>query len=582
MNINEIIEHAIDRYWNWRLLDIPEFATFVGEHKYDDRLMDMSLNGYLRRRDDARAWLDEARKIRKLTHADPPSNECKIHLDYLELEVFLDGLSYQTYLCPMNPTDGPHIRFPRLISWMKKGSVEDFNMITRRFRQVTVQVGQMIELMTEGIRLQKTVHLNIIQTYPTMLEEFIEKVADDPLHSLRAPFVEKPELISYQDWDQIVNEGNKLLDQFVMPAFKSLKIFIEEEYIPKARHSHLPKDLYEAYVRFHTERDITPEWIFKTGQEKIKNLLPKLDEQQKKIGFKGTRREFLDHLRTDAMFAFTSREEMVEVYTSECQRVYGLLSKIFSKYPKMPYEIIQAPKEIEKHYCVGAYVAGDNSKDRPGLFILNTYSPPNRKRYDIPAIILHEALPGHHIQLALTAESGLKDYRRFADELRWWDLPAHVGMKSSYHEGWATYAEFLGHELGLYDDVYTQIGSISRNIELACRYVVYVGLHVQGWSREKAIEFMLDNTAVDAFEVETEVDRYSSLPAQSLAYLYGSEKFKEYRKKAEKALGDQFNVKTFHTMLCSLGDVPLFIVEGQVDKYIYCLLYTSPSPRDRG
>jgi len=234
----------------------------------------------------------------------------------------------------------------------------------------------------------------------------------------------------------------------------------------------------------------------------------------------------------------------------------------------MPYKIVPAPVEIEKEYVAGAYIAGDLEKDRPGLFILNTYSPKSRKKYDIPAIILHEALPGHHIQLALAAESDLRDYRRFADELRYWDLPAHVGMKSAYHEGWATYAEHIGHDLGLYDDDYDDIGNISRDMELACRYVVDVGLHLYGWSREKAYQFMLDNCVMDALECQVEVDRYISLPAQSLAYQYGLDKFESFRKKVEESLGERFNLGEFHTMLCSLGDVPMFIVEGQVDKFI--------------
>ena len=158
MDIDQVIENAIDRYWNWRLLDIPEFATFVGEHKYDDRLMDMSLNGYLRRRDDARSWLDEARKIRKLIQADPPSNECKIHLDYLEhdVEVFLEGLTYQTYLCPMNQIDKAHVHFPMLLSWMKKETVEDFQKILTRIRHFPQQITQTLELLAEYFQLNRT------------------------------------------------------------------------------------------------------------------------------------------------------------------------------------------------------------------------------------------------------------------------------------------------------------------------------------------------------------------------------------------------------------------------------------------
>ena len=574
MDINTVIEDVIDRYWNWRLLDIPEFATFVGEHKYDDRLMDMSLNGYLRRRDDARSWLDEARKIRKLTQADPPSNECKIHLDYLEhdVEVFLEGLTFQTYLCPMNQIDGPHIRFPMLLSWMKKETVQDFQKILTRIRHFPQQITQTLELLAEGIRLNSTAYIKTVEPYPDALDEFCQIPLEES--GLFSPFKEKTANCSETEWNDIVKDAKDAIKNFALPAYKRLAVFVKEEYVPKARQGlgvgalHNGENIYEAYIRFHTDRNVTSKEIQKSGYEKIEELLVKFDEQQKKAGFEGSRRKFIDHLRSDPKFAFTTREEMLEVYKKESDRVYSLLPKIFSKLPQMAHVIVPAPPAIEKEYVAGAYISGSIEKDRPGLFILNTYSPQSRKRYDVPAIILHEALPGHHIQLALTAESGLKDYRRFADELRYWDLPAHVGMKSSYHEGWATYAEYLGHELGLYDDVYTQIGSISRDLELACRYVVDVGLHVQGWSREDAIEFMMDNTAMDTLEIQCEVDRYISLPAQCISYLYGSDKFKGYRKKAEEALGAQFDVRTFHTMLCSLGDVPLFIVEGQVDKYI--------------
>ena len=574
MDMDEIINDLMDRFWTWRLLDIPEFATFVGVHIYDDRLMDMSINGYLRRRDDARTWLVETKHIRSLANNQEISNESKIHLDYLEhdLEVYLQGLTFQTYLCPLNPTDGPHVRFPRLLTWMKRDTVEDFDLILTRLRQFPRQIGQVIELMGEGIRLGKTAYIKTVESYPASLKKVSETpYLDSPTF---APFKEKPCSLSHTDWERIVAQAKQEITTQVLPAFKCLGEFIRDVYIPKTRPGlgvgSLPngKEIYEACVRFHTGDEMTAEKVFNLGNAKLKDLMVEIEEQRKKVGFSGTCREFMEHLRTDPKYAFKTREEMVEVYESECERIEKLLPQLFSKLPKIGYKVVPAPAEIEKTYVAGAYVAGDLEKGRPGWFLLNTYSPQHRKRYDIPALILHEVFPGHHIQVGLSAESSLKEYRRFADELRYWDLPAHLGMKTAYHEGWATYAEYLGHELGLYNDQYDYLGSLSRQCELACRYVVDVGLHVYDWTREQAVQFMRDNSMVNELECQIEVNRYTSLPGQSLAYLYGCDRFIEFRKKAETALGDAFDVRVFHTMLASLGDVALFIVEGQVDKFI--------------
>jgi len=308
---------------------------------------------------------------------------------------------------------------------MKRESLEDFDLLLTRLRQFPKQISQMIELMSEGIRLGKTAYIKTVESYPVSLK----KVSETPVMQspLFAPFKEKPDSLSQSDWDNIVTQAKEAISCIVLPAFKRLGEFIQSIYIPKTRSElgigSLPngKEVYEGCVRFHTGNEMTAKKVFDLGKAKLKDLMAEIEEQRKKMGFKGTCREFMEHLRTDSRYAFTTREEMVQFYERKCAHIGKLIPNIFSKLPKIGYEIVQAPSEIEKTYVAGAYVAGDLEKGRPGWFILNTYSPSHRKRYDVPALILHEVFPGHHTQVELTIESSLKDYRRFTDELRYWD-----------------------------------------------------------------------------------------------------------------------------------------------------------------
>lgn len=574
MNIEERTNELIDRFWEWRLIDIPEFATSLGKHEYDDRLMDMSLNAYLRRRDDAKQFLKQTRVLQETAKKENASFDIIFHLDYLEddLDCFIKGLTYQTYLCPLNPIEGPHVRFPGLLSWMKRESVTDIEKILTRMRQFPRQIDQHIELLTEGIRVGFTMYIKSIQPLPKALMAVSKVAVEDS--KLFGPFNTKPDTISKEVWGKLVETAKNIIEKDCLPSFKRLANFISDTYIPNCRSAEglgvLPngKDVYEAYVRFHTEQTVTARQLFDLGHKHLKKALVRFDEIQKKIGFEGSRADFLKHLRSEP-FGYKSEEEMLETYRKVSDKVMAVLPKYFLKMPKVGLEVVPAPAEVAVEYVNAAYCAGAPDNSRPGYFVVNTYKPEIRKRFEAVVLTAHEALPGHHIQIATTMETPLKEFRRFPDELRYWDPPAHLGMKSGYHEGWASYAEYLGIEMGLYDeDPYDMVGKISREMVLATRLIVDTGIHMYEWGRQQSIDFLMENTACDEYDIITEVDRYISLPGQSLSYGYGEMKVIELRRKVEKALGDAFSLPDFNQMMASVGDVPLFLLGRQVDKYI--------------
>lgn len=574
MNIEERTNDLIERFWEWRLIDIPEFATSLGKHEYDDRLMDMSLNAYLRRRDDAKQFLKQTRVLQEVAKTDNASYDTMFHLDYLEddLDCFIKGLTYQTYLCPLNPIEGPHVRFPGLLSWMKRDSVADVEKILTRLRLFPHQIDQIIQLLTEGIRIGLTMYIKSIQPFPEALLAVSKVAVEDS--KLFEPFKEKPGTIPKEIWNKLVDTAKDIIAKECLPSFERLGTFISETYIPKCRSAEglgvLPngKNIYEACVRFHTEQTVTAKQLHELGHEQLKKALVRFDEIQKKIGFEGSRADFLKHLRSEP-FGYKSEQEMLETYRKVSDKVMAQLPKFFVKMPSIDLEIVPAPSEVAREYVNAAYCAGAPDNSRPGYFVVNTYRPEIRKRFEAVVLTVHEALPGHHIQIATTMESPLKEFRRFPDELRYWDPPAHLGMKSGYHEGWASYAEYLGIEMGLYDeDPYDMVGKISREMVLATRLIVDTGIHMYGWGRQESIDYLMENTACDEYDIITEVDRYISLPGQSLSYGYGEIKMLEFRARTEKALGDAFNLPEFHQMIASLGDVPLFLLDRHVNKFI--------------
>jgi len=576
------IETLFKNFWLWRLRNAPEFATAIGIHDYDDRLDEMSLSSYLRRIDEAKIYLQEVKSIQELSKTENLSKGSSLNLELLEadLEQYLHGSTFKPYLMPINRLEGFQFDFPRLLSYMKKDNEEDVLKIVSRLRYFPQQIRETMQLLKEGLRLGIAMHRLSIESvqltlYLQSAEEDVEKL---PMFK---PFLEKPEKISTDIWEKIVEKVKTIIKVEIQPIFKSFALFIRKEYfIPKeyvvaARESiaatSLPdgENFYKACLKFHTTTDLTPMEVHELGKSEVARITKRMEQVKEEVKFEGDLKAFRQFMRTDPQFKFNSEEEILSHYVSVSKKITEVLPKFFERLPSAKFVITPIAPEAAPTMPGAYYLAPPEDASRPGTFYVNTYQPEGRLKYEAVSLCLHEAEPGHHLQSALTMETGsLVNFRRFFEDRKYYEVPGRFAMNTGYVEGWGLYSEFLGEEMGLYKDPYDLFGRFSHEMLRACRLVVDTGMHALGWSRDKAIEYMMNNTASDLQDVTSEIDRYITWPGQACGYKIGELKIKELRKKAESKLGNKFNVKRFHDVIVSMGAVPLNILEKQIDAFI--------------
>ena len=295
--------------------------------------------------------------------------------------------------------------------------------------------------------------------------------------------------------------------------------------------------------------------VHELGLKEVKRIRQEMEQVIKSVGFKGSFADFLHFLRTDPQFYTTSADQLLKEAAFIAKKADAMLPKYFGKLPRKPYGIAPVPAEIAPKYTSGRY-SGSNRDDEPGYYWVNTYALDKRPLYELEALTLHEAVPGHHLQISLNSElSSLPDFRRYS-------------YISAFGEGWGLYSEYLGLEAGFYQDPYSNFGRLTYEMWRAARLVVDTGMHAQGWSREQAIEFMASNTALSLHNVTTEIDRYITWPGQALSYKIGELTIKRLRAKAEQALGDKFDIRAFHDAVLENGSVPMSVLEQQINDFI--------------
>ena len=575
MSIEKDTASVIESFWKWRLINSPEFATSIGVHDYDNRLDEMNLNSYLRRKNEAEIYLKEATDILERASKENAEKSTLLNLNLLktDLEQFINGATYQPYLWPINQLEGPQLDFPRLLSWMKTDSKDNMQKIISRLRLFPLQINEMIKLMKEGIRLGKTMHRVSVEPVISVLNDVSRRDVQES--KLFTPFKTKPQNITDTDWESLIKEAQVLIVDKVHPSYKKLADFLQHEYLPKTRldigSSSLPNgaEYYRACLRFHTTTNFSPKEVHEIGKREVQRITERMEEVRKKIGFEGDLKAFRNFMRTEKKLKFSTAEEIVSHYKNVSETIKSVLPTLFERLPKGKFVVSPVPEDVAPSFPGAYYLAGAEDGSRPATFYINTYKPDTRSKYEAMSLCLHEAQPGHHLQTALTMESGdLVSFRRYFEDRKYYEPPARFAMNTGYIEGWGLYSEYLGEELGLYSDPYDFFGRLSHEMLRSCRLVVDTGMHALAWTKEKAIEYMMQNTAADLHDITAEVDRYITWPGQACGYKIGEIKIKELRQKAANKLGDKFDVKKFHDLLASMGSVPLKILESQVDSFI--------------
>lgn len=543
--------------WEETLRDEPLLASQAGDTRYNDRLPRVTPADQERRAQSARQTLEQLRAIDRsaLARRDQVTHDI---LARTQREA-LDEHEHRSWLVPITNREGFHIDVARLPDETPLGTVAEYDAYLARLADFPRYAREQTANMRQGIAAGVTLPRVVLEGFEETLSAHVKPAEETVFFS---PFRRLPASIGEADKARLTEAGRRLITDSVVPAYRELLEFMTKEYVPAARPtigaSALPDGLrfYEHRVRMFTSLDVTPQEVHRIGHEEVARIRKEMETVIARTGFKGDFAAFLQHLRTDPRFYAKTPEELLKQASWIAKRMDGQLPRLFRTLPRMPYGVSPIPDFIAPKTTGAYYSAPSGDGTRAGTYFVNTYNLASRPLYILEALTLHEAVPGHHLQLALQQElTDLPPLRRFVSS-------------NAYVEGWALYAEQLGREAGFYQDPYRDFGRLTYEMWRACRLVVDTGMHALGWTRQQAIDFMAANTALSLHEVTTEVDRYIAWPAQALGYKMGELKIRELRKRSEETLGARFDLREFHDVVLRNGSVPLDVLEEEVAAYL--------------
>ncbi len=555
----EELAALIDDYWASEMTENPFSATGSGIYDFNDQVPDVAPADHQRRAQKAAAF---AARLEGIDKIELTADE-KLNADLLAFILKHDVVQaeYDGWRIPFLADTGFHTNFGYTISGTPFRSEKDYEDYLKRLSLFPGYIDQHIANMRQGLSDGFTQPKEILPKILPSFEAQVTKSAED--HPYFGPFQSMPDRISKRRQRALQRQGRKIVGEQVIPAFERLLIFMQDEYLVGARETLGAYDLpdgeayYNARVRFYTSLDdITAEEIHGIGLKEVARIRAEMATVIKETGFAGSFAEFLDYLRTDKQFYADNPQELLDRAAWISKDIDGRLPAYFGKLPRQPYSVEPVPDNIAPNYTTARYIGASADSDRGGQFWVNTYNHEQRPLYQLAAMALHEAVPGHHLQSALSLEiENAPAFRK--------DFYPHA-----FGEGWGLYAEKLGVEMGIYQTPYDHFGRLTWEMWRACRLVIDTGLHAKGWTREEAIDYLASNTALSLHNVNTEVDRYIAWPAQALAYKMGELTIWELRAKAETELGDDFDIRAFHDAILVNGGMPLEILRAQIDEYI--------------
>lgn len=548
--------------WQRWLLNNPEEASLLGEHRHDDRWSDYRLAAIeARNRDDTRA-------LQKLLEIDrerlSAADQLNVDLYRQQLERAIEAHRYRGFLMPINHLNGPQSA-DQMTELLTFGSVADYEHWIGRMHGVAALVDQHIELLRLGIAEGRTAPAVTIQRIPAQIDKQLVKQPEaSPFY---APFLHFPAGIPAAEQARLRVSARAAISESVLPAYQRLRSFVGNDYLPRCRDSiglsqiADGRDAYVFAARDSTTTDLSPDEIHAIGLREVARIRSEMEAIRTSVGYGGNLKSFFNYLRSDPKFFHKDGKSLLLAYRDIAKRIDPELPKLFGKLPRQPYGVRAVPAAQAPDTHTAYYQPGAADGTRAGNFYANLYKPGSRPKWEQEALTAHEAVPGHHLQIALQQE-------QVADAGG--SLPAFRSQIAftAFVEGWALYAESLGPEIGLYQDPYAKFGQLTYEMWRAVRLVVDTGMHWKGWTRQQAIDFFKANTPRAELDIVNEIDRYIAWPGQALAYKIGELKIKELRARAEAALGPNFDIRSFHDTVLGAGAIPLDLLERNIDAWI--------------
>ncbi|MEM7501982.1 MAG: DUF885 domain-containing protein, partial [Pseudomonadota bacterium] len=547
----------LEEAWEWQLDQQPVFASRLGDRRGNDRWADLSPDAYAARHQ------QRADYLRRLQAIDPGTLSDQDRLNYdlfrRSLEDAIDGHRFRSYLMPISQRGGVQ-SLESTAESVRLASLQDYEDWLTRMSRVEEVIEQTMALQEAGRKSGYMPPRILMERIPAQIgTQLVENGEDSPFFKA---FSNLPASIAADDRERLRERAKTIIEDSIVPAYRRFSRYFNDTYIPASRGSigasMLPdgEAFYEYRTRAFTTTSMTPDEIHRLGLDEVARIRGEMQLIIDELEFDGSFHDFLNDLRTNPRFYYKTADELFQAYLAISKRIDPELVRLFGKLPRMPYGLRPIPDNIAPDTTTAYYSRPAADGSRPGYYYVNLYRPDVRPKYEMEVLTVHEAVPGHHLQIALQMElPDMPEFRRYS------------GF-TAFTEGWGLYSESLGYDLGLYKDPYSRFGALTYEMWRAVRLVVDTGMHYRGWTRQQAIDFFKDNAAKTELDIVNEIDRYISWPGQALAYKIGQLKILELRRKAEQTLGESFDIRAFHDELLGGGALPLEVLETRMNRWL--------------
>ena len=552
---DESFNQILDDEWKRGIQENPVYASSMGDKSANQDWPDISESAVRERQKKTREVLEQIRSI------DPQSLSIENQLNYrlflYNYERSVRAQKFDSHLLTFGQRGGIQLEH-ETAEGLSFNTSQDYKDWLVRLEKLPTLIDQHINLGRLGIERKVTAPNILMQRVSNQIQlQLVDNPEESPFFNV---FVDIPENI--QDRETIQSMARDVIKSKVIPAYYKLNDFFTEEYLPASRTTYGVLDLpngfewYENLARYHTTTDLTPDEIHEIGLSEVERIRSEMQEVIDSLGFDGSFNDFLVFLRTDPQFYYETEDELLEAYLATSKKIDPEMVSLFKVLPRTPYGIKPIPMESAPDTTTAYYMRPAADGSRAGYYYVNLYRPEVRPKYEIEVLSVHEAVPGHHLQIALAMElEGIPNFRKYSGY-------------TAYVEGWGLYSESLGYDIGLYSDPYSRFGALTYDMWRAVRLVVDTGMHYKGWTRQEAIDFFTANAAKTEQDIINEIDRYLVMPGQALAYKIGQLKILELKNKAKKQLGDDFDIKEFHHAVLSQGALPLAVLEENIETYL--------------